>query len=189
MKISLDIPWHQYALIVTLAEKMHEKGYWFGKTALQKLVYLLGAIYKVPCGYQFSLYIHGPFCSELTDDLDYMNALGGVSVNFDPRVNGYSISPAPEREVIKSKAEDFLATHQSQIDKLLDDFGSMKARDLELRSTIVFVDRAAQREKRNLTRKEFIQEIHSIKPHFSVVEIESAVAELEGKGYVVRREE
>lgn len=72
---------------------------------------------------------------------------------------------------------------------MLDDFGSMKARDLELRSTIVFVDRAAQREKRNLTRKEFIQEVHSIKPHFPEVEIESAVAELEGKGYVVRREE
>lgn len=186
MKLALDIPWHQYALIVTLAEKMQEKGYWFGKTALQKLVYLLGAVYKVPCGYQYSLYIHGLFCSELTDDLDYMNALGGVSVNFDSRVNGYSISPAQGGNVIKSKAEDFLATHREQIDKLLDEFGFMKTRDLELRSTIVFVDRAARREKRTLSRQEFIREIHGIKPHFSVLEIESAVAELEAKGYVGR---
>jgi len=47
MRLALDIPWYRYALIVALAEKMQGKGYWFGKTALQKLVYLLGAIYKV----------------------------------------------------------------------------------------------------------------------------------------------
>lgn len=186
MRLALDIPWHRYALIVALAEKMQGKGYWFGKTALQKLVYLLGAIYKVPCGYQYSLYIHGPYCSELTDDLDYMNALGAVSVDFDSRVNGYSISPAPGKDVIKSKAEEFLAVHQEHINKLLDEFGYMKTRDLELRSTIVYIDRAAHREKRNLSGREFIQEIHGIKPHFSVLEIESAVAELEAKGYVGR---
>jgi hypothetical protein len=65
----------------------------------------------------------------------------------------------------------------------------MKARDLELRSTIVFVDRDAQKKKRNLTRKEFIQEVQSVKPHFPNTEIQSALAELEDKGYVVRRED
>jgi uncharacterized protein YwgA len=189
MNVALNIPWHQYALIVVLAEKMYDKGYWFGKTALQKLVYLLETVYKVPCGYQFSLYIHGPFCGELMDDLDYVNALGGVSVNFDHRINGYSISPAAGGKIIKSKAEDFLATYEAQIDKLLDDFGAMKARDLELCSTIVFVDRDAQKKKRNLTRKEFIQEVQSVKPHFPNTEIQSALAELEDKGYVVRRED
>lgn len=184
MENKLNIPWHQYALIVTLAEKMQEKGNWFGKTALQKLVYLLETIYKVPCGYNFSLYIHGPFCNELMDDLDYMDALDSVSVNYDPQVNGYRILPGLKREEIKDKARDFLATYQAHIEKLLADFGTMKARDLELRSTIIFVERAAHREKRNLSRNEFLQEVQSIKPHFSVAEIKSAIDELEEKGYI-----
>jgi len=185
--MKLSIPWNQYALIVLLAEKMQERGIWFGKTALQKLIYLLQVVYKVPLKYQFSLYIHGPFCSDLMDDLDYLAALDGVSVTYNHNINGYSISPSKEAELIKSKAREFLADYKEQIDMLLDNFGFMRARDLELRTTIIFVDRDAVRSKRDLSREEFIQELHDIKPHFTREEIEKAMVELENWGYIERR--
>lgn len=37
--MKLNIPWHQYAIIVHLAEKMEEKRQRLGKTALQKLIF------------------------------------------------------------------------------------------------------------------------------------------------------
>jgi len=48
----------------------------FERMALQKLVYLLGVVYKVPYGYQNLLCIRGSYCSELTDNLN--NCVGGV---------------------------------------------------------------------------------------------------------------
>lgn len=43
-KMKLNIPWHQYALIVLLTEKMQENRQRFGKTALQKLIYAANSI-------------------------------------------------------------------------------------------------------------------------------------------------
>ncbi|OIQ10503.1 hypothetical protein [Neomoorella thermoacetica] len=187
MTISLNIPWHQYALIVVLAEKMQEKKRWFGKTALQKLIYLLEAIYKVPCGYEFSLYIHGPFCADLMGDLDYVNALRGVEVQYDPLSNGYKITPGEAGDTIKVRAKDFLLKYGKEIDSIMEEFGPMRARDLELRSTIVYVDRDNSASGRELTKRDFIEEIKEIKPHFTEAEIEQVFNELCEKGYIKQR--
>lgn len=188
MKATLDIPWYQYALIVELAEKMQLKGHWLGKTALQKFIYLLEMVYNVPCGYFFTLYIHGPFCSDIMNDLDYVSALNGVKVEYDYNMNGYRITPGSSGKEIKNKAQDFLSVNEQHIEKMLQDFGLLRTRDLELRSTIVFIDRDAKISGREFDRNEFIQEIKGIKPHFSRQEIEFALDELESKGYVEKRD-
>lgn len=185
--MKLNIPWYRYALIVYLTERMQEKGRRFGKTALQKLVYLLQTIYQVPLGYHFSLYMYGPFCNDLMDDLDYVSCIGGVDVTMEGGASGYTISLSSNAEIIKDKGREFLKDYQSQIEELLGAFGAMRVRDLELRSTIIFVDRDAVAGARKLGREDFIQEIKSIKPHFSYDEINQAVDELESLGYIERR--
>jgi len=182
------MPWYQYAVIVYLAKKMQEQRQRFGKTALQKLVYLLETVFTVPVGYQYSLYIHGPYCRELMDDLDYIDCIGGVNVTADPSINGYNISPGQQAGVIEGKAQEFLDKYQSQIDQLMAEFGSMRVRDLELRSTIIFVDCDALASHREMKRSDFVREINSIKPHFKWEEIEEAMAELESRKYIKRRQ-
>ena len=56
MRDNLQIPWEQYGLIVDLTQRLKDKRPQLGKTALQKLVYLLQHVYNVECGYDFSLY-------------------------------------------------------------------------------------------------------------------------------------
>ncbi|NLY31092.1 MAG: restriction endonuclease [Firmicutes bacterium] len=185
--MKIDIPWHRYALIVLLTDRMHASRQKFGKTALQKLVYLLQAVFNVPAGYQYSLYLHGPFCSELANDLDYLHCLGGVQVSLDSSSSGYSITPSENAQIIKDKANDFLSEYQSEIDQLLDTFGPRRVKELELFSTIVFVDRDAVNSGRNQDRDHFIREIQNIKPHFSREEIVSTIAELESLGYIQSR--
>jgi hypothetical protein len=60
-------------------------------------------------------------------------------------------------------------------------------RELELRSTIIFVDNDAVTSGREITRNDFIQEIRSIKPYFSYEEIKEAMEELESRGCIERR--
>lgn len=182
-----SIPWQRYALIVFLTEKVRNFRQQFGKTALEKLIYLLQEIFDVPIGYQYSLYFHGPFSSGLLDDLDYLDYLGGVKVITEHLSNGYDILPSDKADLIKEKAQDFLVRYQTKIEELLKIFGSLRVKDLELCSTIVFVDRDLKGSGRSIAKSDFVKEIKGIKPHFSNEEIEKKINDLENLGYIEKR--
>ena len=97
MSTSMDlwdlVPWHRYALIAELARLLHEKSPWFGKSALQKIVYLLQKIGKVNCGYRFDMRILGPTAPILLVELDFMESLGAVKIEFfeEYGIDGYKI--------------------------------------------------------------------------------------------------
>ena len=79
MACSINTPWHRYALVAELTSRLEGKSPWFGKTALQKLVYILQEAFDVDCGYDFQLYTHGPFTSQLLADLDLAESFGAVT--------------------------------------------------------------------------------------------------------------
>ncbi|RKX42659.1 MAG: restriction endonuclease, partial [Thermotogae bacterium] len=137
----INIPWNRYALIVELADRFKERIPKFGKTLLQKMVYLLQEVYGVNCGYRFELYTYGPFSSELLQDLDLVESLGGVTVvPVISGVGGYMILPGEYSELLKKKAESFLSDEKtlSALDNVVKNFGNYLAKDLELRSTIIY---------------------------------------------------
>jgi len=184
----IDLSWERYGLIAELAFRLKNKRVQFGKTALQKIVYLLQELYNVKCGYDFSLYAYGPFSKELLNDLDLVEALGGVEVQYViSGTGGYHIEPGKKNDWIREKARDFLDAHGSAFDKVIDEFGSLGARELELRATIVYADRSLQRAGQNPSRQEFISLIKQLKPLFGIEAIEEALGDLEKKGFVAVR--
>lgn len=74
--------WDQYSLMAELALKLEGVSPQFGKTVLQKLVYILQAIFRVPCGYGYILYNYGPYSEELADDLSFFASMDGVRVEW-----------------------------------------------------------------------------------------------------------
>jgi len=56
LPIQFTEKWDQYGLMAELALKLKGVSPQFGKTVLQKLVYILQEIYRVPCGYDYILY-------------------------------------------------------------------------------------------------------------------------------------
>lgn len=60
---SVQQGWARYALIAELAERLRERP--FGRTALQKLTYLLQELHGVDTGYEFPLHTYGPYSSGL----------------------------------------------------------------------------------------------------------------------------
>ncbi len=187
MSVAFDIPWNRYALIAELAKRMNGVSPQFGKTALQKFVYFLQEIYGVDCGYEFELYSYGPFAAQLLGDLDLVAHFGCISI--EPVLSGtggYEIAPTEQADSIRSRAEVFLNDENTakSLDALVEDFGTQTARDLELRATIVYVERDFRRKDRQANRSEVCHTVGQIKPKFLSSEIEQALDELSGKRHV-----
>src|SRR6266850_259581 len=97
------IPWHQYAVISYTAAKA-EGGPALGKTAMQKLIYLMQELHRVPVGYRFRLYTYGPYSSDLAEDLTYVEYLGGLTIHYEPAQNTYKIRTGRDSNTLVGRA-------------------------------------------------------------------------------------
>lgn len=184
MALSLNIPWNRYGLIAELAERLKGKCPQFGKTALQKLVFLLQDLYGIDCDYDFSLYTYGPYTSKLQQDLDVVENLGGVIIALVMGgAGGYCILPGDKKDALCEKAYPFLQDPKVAValDRLTADFGVCWARDLELISTIVYVAKDLKRTNKPVSRDQLLNMVHDVKPKFPAGEISSTIEELQSK--------
>jgi uncharacterized protein YwgA len=174
----------RYGLIAELASRMEEHHYNFGKTALQKLVYLMQEVHGIDCGYEFTLYTYGPFSAQLLSDLDSTAAYEGVRVLYNDFIRGYQISPGPKNEDVRAYAIGFVEAHNDAIEEVVREFGGLTAKELELRATIVYV--AGQAKELGITTNgdDTAQMVHDLKPHFEIEEIKRAFQQLHSKDYV-----
>ena len=173
MPIQFTEKWDQYGLMAELALKLEGISPQFGKTVLQKLVYILQEVYKVPCGYDYILYNYGPYSEALADDLSFFASMDGVRIEWG-QGPGYRIKKDVKTSHFRERGKGFLAEYSPQIGKVAEEFGGMNARELELRSTILYASREEPLEKEVL-----LSRVKEIKPHFSIEEIDSAYRELQ----------
>ncbi len=183
----LNIRWDRYALIAELADRLEKMDTQFGKTMLQKLVYLLQETYDLKLGYSYELYTYGPFCTQLLIDLDQVEALHGV--NIEPVVTGYTgykIQPGSQSGFVKEKGAEFLKQDQvsEALDEIIKVFGLLNGTELELRSTIVFVARDHKRHGTELSLDKLYKVVSEIKPKFTWGVIRAAIKELADNGYI-----
>jgi hypothetical protein len=168
-------------LIPVLAER-HPDGH-IGRTALMKYMYFLQTLREVPLGYHFSMYSYGPFDSEVLSDLSSAEALNIVSstpVSFSGGY-GYQIRAGANAEKMKQTIQQFLNDHGDDIDWLFEQFAELSSADLELASTVVFVDREFSEESRHGSSTSILSRVHEIKPHFSTVQIQKFLDSLRAK--------
>lgn len=170
------IPWEKYGMISYLAKQMQETTTQFGKTSLQKLIYILQEIYKVNIGYKYILYNYGPYSPDLASDLDYVAALNGVNISW-VNSGGYEIKPGTDNQIFIEKSHDFINLNEEKIKEALKVFGNYNAKELELRATIIYIVNVYN--EQNLDR--LAEKVHDLKPYFSYERIRAAVMELQEK--------
>ena len=74
------------AVILSLINRLKEKGSWCGGTNIQKASYFLQEMLGVELGFDFILYKYGPYSFELTDELTAMRANSFLHLEIrDPR--------------------------------------------------------------------------------------------------------
>jgi hypothetical protein len=170
------------SLIPVLAEK-HPAGC-IGRTALMKFMYFLQTLRDVPLGYSFSMYSYGPFDSDVLSDLstaESLNLVSSVAVSFYGGY-GYRIHATSAADGVKHEAKDFLAEYKDDIDWVVAEFGNLNSAELELASTIVYVDREFAEIGLPDPRAHLVSLVSEIKPHFGTDKIERSVSSLQQKG-------
>jgi hypothetical protein len=141
-----------------------------GRTSIMKWIYFLRTLRRVPLPYRFRLYTYGPFDSDVIDDLDYARFLGAVESTLVayPGGRGYEYLPGPKAGEMERRANTFLTQHEEDIDWVLEEFGNRSAGNLEMSSTIVYVDRSLAERGMRSTFAELTRRVHAIKPHLSL---------------------
>ncbi len=178
MLLNPEIPWERYALIAELAKRFDAQGRALGKTALQKIIFLLQRVFGVDCDYTYTLYTYGPYCADLARDLDIVSGLGGAQITYNCSYGGFEIRPGPATDELRGRGVGFLAEIAGHLDRLIADYGLSNAKDLELRSTIVYLAKPGR------TSDELVRLVRQVKPYFSEIQIEAARRELEEKRYL-----
>lgn len=157
-----------------------------GRTQLMKLCYFLQEMKGVDLGYDFRLFNYGPFDSEVLSDLATTCSQDAVveKMVFYPRGYGYSITPGPDSDRLCRELEASDAELTSQIDEIVREFGSFGAAELELRSTIFFVDRELANEGEKVPTDTLVERVRQIKPHFDNATILQRVTEMARKAWL-----
>lgn len=165
----------KFALIAYIAKANVGKAA-LGKKALQKLVHLSSELRGVPVGYKFELYTYGPFSRELAGDVDLLDSMGLISVEFDSSRNGYEIKPEESSEELFSKSGDFISTFGGDLDFVVDKFGGRLAKELELSSMVAFIikNKLADVNDDDAIIDKFLE----IKPHYQRPEVLKGLCEI-----------
>jgi len=168
------------ATIVSLVEKKHP----LGRTAVMKLCYFLQTLRNVPLGYRFTLYSYGPFDPRVLSDISTAETLGGIeskTVLYSGGY-GYEISPAANTAFVKALGAEFITRNGPDFDWVVQRFGSLGSAELELLSTVVYVDREYAQAKARQTKEGIAEKVQEIKPHFSLSDVLVKVGHLEQQG-------
>lgn len=158
-----------------------------GKTAMMKLIFLLQVVCKIPLGYDFNIYTYGPYSSGVMEDIDWarhQNIISVETVVYHTGHSGYNLKPSNNIEKIIKKESDFISTYQSDIEKVIRLFGNKAAKELELLTTIVYLHRNYIMNNWNCNREEISKNVHEIKPHFDISEIQREYSYLDELGFL-----
>lgn len=181
--MNFELPWTQCGVIADLTQRLKDVSPQFGKTALQKMVFLLQEVYKVDVGYSFGFHTFGPFAGELLGNLDFAERMGAVVVKSVEGTYGYGYSIEPGEHVmdVREKAKDFLSQHKKSMDDLVDEFGEKNAKQLELLTTIIYLNKEIMFDEHKMPRDEAIKKIRELKPKFTINEVSEGMVELENQ--------
>src|SRR5258705_11252405 len=151
------------ATIVTLVERKPR----MGRTALVKFCYFLQTLRNVPLGYRFTLYSYGPFDSNVISDLASAESFGGLHSDIILHSNSYTyqIEPSEKSGSLKAWAAEFIKHHDLDFNWVIEEFGKCESGDLELLSTIVYVDQESEGASGELSPSVLVQKVHDVKPH------------------------
>lgn len=172
---------HFRAAVITALAKRNASG--LGRTAIMKLMYFLQVLKNVPLGYSYRLYTYGPYDDQVLEDLRFATDQEAVSAEAFQWQGGigYKIRPGKRENQFIQSAETQLNEINAQIDWVVQEFGNRTASDLEVVSTIIYVDRSGFEGGEHLTETQIIERVAEVKPHHSQQRIRSIFDGLKAK--------
>jgi hypothetical protein len=161
------------SIVLTLGNKLRSNGTWTGETHVQKATFVMQELLRVPTGFEFVLYKHGPFSFDLRALLSAMEADGFI--RWVPQYPyGPSMEAGGSAEQLLTQFPKKPREYGSQIDFVTRKLGPYRVTDLEKLATGLYVTHEGSG-----TTGQRAARIHELKPHISIAEAQRAVAELD----------
>ena len=157
------------AVLCQLVHKMGEQESWTGHTQVQKSCLFLQKMLNVPLGYDFELYLHGPYSFELKDDLEDMLFMEELGLKPRPGY-GPSFFVTDRGEGRMDKISEYL----SEIEFVANEVARKDVRQLEQISTAYFL----MIQNNGLKEEDIPAEVNRLKPHISEDVARSALGEV-----------
>jgi hypothetical protein len=163
------------SLIIDLLMKLRDKGSWCGETHIQKSIYFLQELTRVPMEFDFILYKHGPFAFDLRDELNAMRADDLIEHVFQPAPYGPTLAPTRSGINIHDHFPKTVKQYSRELDFVANYLGDKGVAELERMGTALFVT-LKNNEEDIQTR---VLEITEMKPHISQADAQQAIEEVE----------
>jgi uncharacterized protein YwgA len=164
-------------LMVEIAARKQKVNSRLGKTAMQKLLYILQEGMEIPLGYRFDLYTYGPYSSAVMRDIDYGAWTGMLKVEYEGD-RGYEITPGPDARALDEYRQALEHSAGRKLNEAFEHFGTLNASELELRATVLYVEK----DEPSLSEEQLIERVQGLKPRFDVAEIRRASENLRTAG-------
>ena len=161
-------------LVVTLVRELNRVQSWSGATHVQKCVFFLRELTRVPVPYEFVIYHYGPFSFDLDDDLAFMRMRGWLEVESG---DGYGVHYHPGPQAPGELPESVARFHDS-VRWVAERFGKAEAKRLELLATSFYVWKRMGTGGEAPREPDVIAAVKGLKPHFSEAAIGAALQEL-----------
>ncbi len=163
------------AVVITLIEKMRERGSWCSGTHLQKAMFFLQEMMHVPTGLKFVLYKHGPYSFDLQPAINSMLADQILSLQINDPGYGPSLVKGSNVEVVTKRSEEIIKEYLPKIEFIAEKFASKNVAELEREGTAFLV---YSRENLGDDEEAIAFRISKLKPHVSVDNAKAAFQEI-----------
>ena len=158
------------AKLVYLVDKLEDVSPQVGKTVVQKMMFLLDK--KGVVNYDYSLYHYGPYSPAVGNDLNYVEFLDGVEIDWIKN-QGYFIKPGSSAVSLE---ESLSVEEKGAIDGVVENFGQMRALDLSLLATVLYFWDRFEGDADGLTTA-----VKGVKPQYSEGDIREKIGLLKLK--------
>lgn len=173
------------AVLLSLMDEMKAKGSWCGETHIQKSVYFLQELLKVPMGFEFILYKHGPYSFDLTDAVTAMRADFLLEYKTHPPY-GPSHHTTESGKNFLNRYQDVVERYKERMQFVAEKLGKMGVAELERQATALFVIF-----NENCDADSRASKIIELKPHIKIDQardalenVDSMIKEVAEKGLI-----
>ncbi len=161
------------AIVATLVKDCRARNAFCGETMIQKSVFFMQELLHVPLGFDFQLYIYGPFSFELQRHLASMMADDMIEVC--PTQYGATFEPGDHLAYLEKHAAPVIASHRHAVDFVLKNLAGHGVKHLERLATAlhftVTIDDSSMESR--------AAKIREVKPHITAEEARKAVEDVD----------
>ena len=165
----------QAALLTRFLERLREQGSWCGETHIQKSTLFLQDLMKVPLGFDFIMYKHGPFSFDLRYELTALRADELIRIELQ-RPYGPRFAPTDHSKYIQGLSPITLGKYEDRIEFVAKQLGGKGVTELEKLATALYVTHRAETDASVDDRS---RQLTKLKPRISSESARAAVEDVD----------